>query len=66
MGAGTLNDTGSALRFLFDITLDRPDIVRHLPVAREPRKAATHEEKDRSYSITSSARPSSDGGNTKC
>jgi hypothetical protein len=27
------------LRFLFDITLDRPDIVRHLPVAREPRKA---------------------------
>jgi hypothetical protein len=24
---------------LFDITLDRPDIVRHLPVAREPRKA---------------------------
>jgi hypothetical protein len=31
--------TGPALRFLFDITLDRPDIVRHLPVAREPRKA---------------------------
>src|SRR5947208_13584031 len=29
----------SALRFLFDITLDRPEIVRHLPVAREPRKA---------------------------
>ena len=28
----------SALRFLFDITLDRPD-MRHLPVAREPRKA---------------------------
>jgi site-specific recombinase XerD len=24
---------------LFDITLDRPDIVRNLPVAREPRKA---------------------------
>ena len=39
MGAGTVNGTGSALRFLFDITLDRPDIVRHLPVAREPRKA---------------------------
>jgi len=30
---------GSALRFLFEITLDRPEIVRHLPVAREPRKA---------------------------
>ncbi len=38
-GAGTVNGTGSALRFLFDITLDRPEIVRHLPVAREPRKA---------------------------
>ena len=39
MGAGTVNGTGSALRFFFDITLDRPEIVRHLPVAREPRKA---------------------------
>jgi integrase/recombinase XerD len=39
MGAGTVNGTGSPLRLLFDITLDRPDIVRHLPVAREPRKA---------------------------
>ena len=39
MSAGTVNGTGSALRFLFDITLDRPEIVRHLPVAREPRKA---------------------------
>ena len=39
MGAVTVNGTGSALRFLFDRTLDRPDIVRHLPVAREPRKA---------------------------
>jgi hypothetical protein len=29
MGAATVNGTGSALRFLFDITLDRPDIVRH-------------------------------------
>jgi len=39
MSAGTVNGTGSALRFLFDITLDRPEIVRHLPVAREQRKA---------------------------
>ena len=39
MGAGSVNGAGSALQFLFDITLDRPDIVRHLPVAREPRKA---------------------------
>lgn len=38
-GAGTVNGTGSALRFFFDVTLDRADIVRHLPVAREPRKA---------------------------
>jgi integrase/recombinase XerD len=39
MGASTINSAGSALRFLFDITLDRPGIVRQLPVAREPRKA---------------------------
>src|ERR1019366_9568680 len=28
MGAGSVNGAGSALRFLFDITLDRPDIVQ--------------------------------------
>ena len=28
-----------ARKFFFDVTLDRADIVRHLPVAREPRKA---------------------------
>src|SRR5260370_35851724 len=39
VGAGTVNGTGSARRFLFDVTLDRADIVRHLPVEREPRKA---------------------------
>ena len=31
VGAGTVNGTGSALRFFFDVTLDRADIVRHLP-----------------------------------
>ena len=39
VGAGTVNGTGSALRFFFDVTLDRADIVRHLLVTREPRKA---------------------------
>ena len=39
VGAGTVNGTGSALRFFFDVTLDRADIVRHLPIAREPCKA---------------------------
>ena len=39
VGAGTVNGTGSALRFFFDVTLDRADIVRHLPIAREARKA---------------------------
>ena len=33
VGAGTVNGTGSALRFFFDVTLDRADIVRHLPIA---------------------------------
>jgi integrase/recombinase XerD len=36
-GAGTVNGACSALRFFFDVTLDRADIVRHLPIAREPR-----------------------------
>ena len=39
VGAGTVNGTGSALRFFFDVTLDRADIVRHLPIARGPCKA---------------------------
>ena len=39
VGAGTVNGTGSARRFFFDVTLDRADIVRHLPIARESRKA---------------------------
>ena len=38
VGAGTVNGTVSALRFFFNVTLDRADIVRHLPIAREPRK----------------------------
>ncbi len=38
-GAAKINGTASALRFFFDVTLDCPEIVRHLPFAREPRKA---------------------------
>jgi site-specific recombinase XerD len=39
-GAGTpkINVTVSALRFLFNVTLDRPDLAKHLSFMHEPRK----------------------------
>jgi integrase/recombinase XerD len=39
-GAGVpkINSTISALRFFFNVTLDRPDLTRHLSSVREPRK----------------------------
>ncbi|HJY51590.1 MAG TPA: tyrosine-type recombinase/integrase [Stellaceae bacterium] len=41
IGAGTpkINATVSALRFFFNVTLDRPDLVKHLSFVHEPRKA---------------------------
>jgi site-specific recombinase XerD len=39
-GAGTpkINATVSALRFFFKVTLDRPDLAKHLSFVREPRR----------------------------
>src|SRR5712672_1275328 len=39
-GAGTpkINATVSALRFFFNVTLDRPELVKHLAFMHEPRK----------------------------
>jgi integrase/recombinase XerD len=39
-GAGTpkINATVSALRFFFNVTLDRPDLAKHLSFMHEPRK----------------------------
>ena len=39
-GAGTpkINATVSALRFFFKVTLDRPELAKHLSFMREPRK----------------------------
>src|SRR6202023_888095 len=39
-GAGVpkINTTISALRFFFNVTLDRPDLVKHLSFIHEPRK----------------------------
>jgi len=37
-GAPTINNAVSALRFLFTVTLDRPDLSRRLVLARHPRK----------------------------
>jgi site-specific recombinase XerD len=34
----TINSSVSALRFLFTVTLDRPDLLRRLVLARFPRK----------------------------
>ena len=38
VGAPTINSTVSALRFFFNVTLDRADAVRHLSFVHEPRK----------------------------
>ena len=38
VGEGTINGTVSALRFLFGVTLERPDLSRRLVLARRPRK----------------------------
>lgn len=37
-GAPKINATVSALRFLFNVTLDRPDLAKHLAFMHEPRK----------------------------
>jgi integrase/recombinase XerD len=39
-GAGTrlINSTVSALRFFFNVTVDRPDASRHLTFGHQPRK----------------------------
>jgi integrase/recombinase XerD len=38
VGAPSINSAVSALRFLFSVTLDRPDLARRLTVVREARK----------------------------
>jgi len=40
IGAGTpkINATVSALRFFFNVTLDRPELAKHLAFMHEPRK----------------------------
>jgi integrase/recombinase XerD len=38
VGAPSINSSVSALRFLFNVTLDRPDLARRLTVVRQPRK----------------------------
>src|SRR6185437_3612775 len=37
-GAPKINATVSALRFFFNVTLDRPELARHLSFMHEPRK----------------------------
>jgi site-specific recombinase XerD len=37
-GAPKINATVSALRFFFNVTLDRPELVKHLSFMHEPRK----------------------------
>jgi integrase len=37
-GTPTINATCAALRFFFKVTLDRPDLAKHLTFVHEPRK----------------------------
>ncbi len=39
IGAPTINSAIAALRFFFNVTLERPNLVRHLKTVHEPRKA---------------------------
>ena len=39
IGAATVNSAVSALRFFFNVTLERPDLVRYLTTVQEPRRA---------------------------
>ena len=39
IGAATLKATVSGLRFFFNVTLDRPELGRHLTAVHQPRKA---------------------------
>jgi site-specific recombinase XerD len=39
ISAGTINAAIAALRFFFNVTLERPDLVRPLTIVNEPRKA---------------------------
>src|ERR1700674_42776 len=49
-GAGTpkINATVSALRFFFNVTLDRADLAKHLSFIYEPRKVPVVSEKRKS------------------
>src|SRR5216683_2073229 len=38
VGASSINGSVAALRFFFTVTLDRPEMARHLTFVREPRK----------------------------
>jgi integrase/recombinase XerD len=39
IGAPTINSAIAALRFFFNVTLERPDLVRHLTTVHKPRRA---------------------------
>jgi site-specific recombinase XerD len=40
ISAGSVNAAIAALRFFFNVTLERPDLVRHLTTVNKPRKAS--------------------------
>ena len=39
IGVATINAAIAALRFFFNVTLERPDLVRHLTTVNKPRRA---------------------------
>jgi hypothetical protein len=39
IGVATINAAIAALRFFFNVTLERPDLVRHLTTVNQPRRA---------------------------
>ena len=54
---GSINAAIAALRFFFTVTLERPDLVRHLTTVNKPRKRGRAERGGSGASPRSRARP---------
>ena len=59
IGVATINAAIAALRFFFTVTLERPDLVRHLTTVNQPRRAPVVLSQERRSRVSSKPRPAS-------
>ncbi len=57
IGPGSINAAGTALRLFFKVTLERPDLVRHLAPVQRPRKAPVVLSEEEAARLLESAPP---------